>query len=272
MFFQINMKKVVAALLIILFPIFVFNMESSFKIASRPFLELSYGVQYLLNWVAEGVGSTTTQYLDLISIKKNNKNLLTELSKLKMKNVAYEELKLENERLKKMLDLKNTSSMTLEASTVISNDALSDSQTLTVSKGIENTITEEMGVIGLNGVIGRTLKVTKHRTQVLVLTDRFFVTEGLIQRSRQKLILEGSGDKTILAKHINANLDIQIGDLVVTSGNLNLFPKGLPVGVVENLVTSNAGLTKKAVIKPLTDLINVEELYIILNPGNPIDL
>ena len=184
-----------------------------------------------------------------------------------MSSAAYQEIKLENERLKRMLEIKERSSMSLLASTVVSEDLLSENQTLTIDKGAKNSLKEEMGVLGLNGVIGNILKVSSKRAQVLLLTDRFFVIEGVIQRSREKLIVEGTGDAFITARHIRASVDIQIGDLIVTSGGDGVFPKGLPLGIVDSIKVSNAGITKTAQVKPLADLFNAEELFIIINPG-----
>ncbi len=271
MFFQFNLKKVLAASAIILLPIILFNLESSMRIIASPFIETSYGIQNALGFVSQGVQDTTSKYLNLISIRKNNKFLLKEVSKLKMESVAYQELKLENARLKQLLELKEKSPMKLIASSVVSEDLLSENQTLTINSGTKEGIKEQMGVLGLNGVIGNVLKASSKRSQVLILTDRFFVIEGIIQRSREKLIIEGTGDILISAKHIRSSLDIQIGDLIVTSGNEGLYPKGLPIGVVQNIKISNAGITKTAAIRPLADLFNAEELFVIETPGKTLE-
>jgi len=267
MLFHFNFKKVLAAVSIVLFPIILFNLETSLKFASKPFVEMSYSLQKGLNYISDGVGGTTNKYVNLISIKKNNKRLLKEVSKLKMSSAAYQEIKLENERLKAMLKLKERNPMTLLASTVVAEDLLSENQTLTIDKGVREGLSEQMGVLGLNGVIGNILKASKKRAQVLLLTDRFFVAEGVIQRSREKLIIEGTGDLSITARHIRASIDVQVGDLIVTSGGDSIFPKGLPLGIVEDIKVSNAGITKTAQIKPLADLFNAEELFVITEPG-----
>lgn len=271
MFFHFNLKKVLAALFIILLPIILFNLETSLKVIASPFLEASYGVQKSLGFVSKGVADTTGKYTNLISIKKDNKNLLKEVSKLKMESVSYQELKLENARLKKLLSLKEKSSMKLIGSSVTSEDLLSENQTLTIDKGEKAGIYEKMGVLGLNGIIGGILKTSRKRSQVLLLTDRFFVVQGIIQRSREKVIIEGTGDLLISAKHMRSSLDIQIGDLIVTSGVEGFYPKGLPIGVVQNIKISNAGITKTAAIRPLADLYNAEELFVIEEPGETVE-
>ncbi len=267
MFFHFNFKKVLAVSAIIFSPIVLFNLESSLRIISSPFLEASYKVQSALSFISQGVEDTTSKYLNLISIKKNNKKLLKEASQLKMESVTYQELKLENSRLKKLLKLKEKSPMKLIASSVISEDLLSENQTLTINKGMKEGVKAQMGVLGLNGVIGNILKTSSKRSQVLILTDRFFVIEGLIQRSREKLIIQGTGDNLISARHLGLSLDIQMGDLIVTSGSGGIYPKGLPIGVVQNIKISNAGITKAAAIRPLVDLFNAEELFVIKSPG-----
>ena len=124
-----------------------------------------------------------------------------------------------------------------------------------------------MGVIGLNGVVGETLKVSKYKSQVLTITNHFFATEGIVQRSRERIIIEGDGDERLTAKHLPSEANILEGDLIVTSGSSGVFPKGLPVGTVTKIFATKSGITRTAEIRPLVDLKNTEEFFIILDPG-----
>lgn len=266
MFNGFDLKKLIAAIVLISSPILLFNIESSLKVIATPFLESAHALQRGLSFISSGIDSTANTYLNLISVKKLNRKLLRENSQLKMDQVFYQELLIENKRLMSMLNLREKASMKLEAATVVTEDILAERHSLNLSKGTNSGVKPHMGVLGLNGIIGETYKVTHKQVQVMSLLNRFFVVEGIIQRSRQKLILEGSGDNHLESRHIGADIDIQVGDLIVTSGSSGIFPKGLPIGVVETLNSTNSDVTQKALIKPLADIYNTEEFFIIINP------
>lgn len=270
MFFQFDLRKILALIAVLSLPVVLFNIENSLQKLASPFLEVSHGVQRGLNYLSLGVFESVNLYTNLISIKSQNKDLLKEVSKLKIEQVLYKEIKLENDRLKDLLELKKNSNMVLSAAVLSSKDILLNGKTLTLSKGSEDGIKKNMGVIGLNGVVGETIKVSKNRSQIIIITNHFFASEGTVQRSRDTIIVEGSGDKLLLAKHLSTNTDIQEGDLIVTSGASGVFPKGLPIGIVKSVIQTKSGITQQAEIKPLVDLQNTEEFYIIQDTGQQI--
>ena len=267
MYFQFDLRKILALLALISLPILLFNIEGGLKTAARPFVEIAHGVQAGLDYISLGVLESIGEYTNIISIKKLNRSLLKEVSELKIEQVLYEEIKLENERLKNLLKLKQNSSMNVLAAFISAQDILLDGRTLTLSKGHYDGVEEKMGVIGLNGVVGETLKVSKYKSQVLTVTNHFFATEGIVQRSRERIIIEGDGDDGLRAKHLPSEANVLEGDLIVTSGSSGAFPKGLPVGTVTKIVATKSGITRTAEIRPLVDLKNTEEFFIILEPG-----
>ena len=267
MFFQFELRKFLALLVLVSLPILLFNIEDGLKTAARPFVEIAHGIQEGLDYISLGVLESIGEYTNIISIKRLNRSLLKEVSELKIEQVLYEEIKLENERLKDLLELKQNSSMNVLATFLSAQDILLDGRTLTLSKGHNDGVSKKMGVIGLNGVVGETLKVSKYKSQVLTIANHFFATEGIIQRSRERVIIEGDGDGGLKAKHLPSEANVLEGDLIVTSGSSGVFPKGLPVGTVSKIIATKSSITRAAKIKPLVDLKNTEEFFIILDPG-----
>jgi len=267
MFFQFDLRKFIALIVIISLPVLLFNIEGGLKTAARPFVEISHGAQGALDYISLGFLKSIGEYTNIISIKKLNRSLLKEVSELKIEQVLYMETKLENERLRKLLELKQNSGMDVLAAFISAQDILLDGRTLTLSRGYDDDISKKMGVIGLNGVVGETLKISKYKSQVLTITNHFFATEGVVQRSRERIIIEGDGDSGLIAKHLPSEANILEGDLIVTSGSSGVFPKGLPIGTVTEIIATKSGITRKAEIKPLVDLKNTEEFFIILDSG-----
>ncbi len=268
MFFQFDLKKVFIGLAVLSLPFVLTNLEGSLKALGAPFVGTSYAFQASLNWISGGVQSTTSEYLNLISVKNTNRSLLKEVSRLRMEKVAYEEIKLENERFRRMLDFKEKSAISLLPSLVISKDSVSESLSLTINKGESQSVKRNMGVLGLEGVTGFINEVSNSYSRVLLVTDRFAAIEGLVQRSRAKGIIEGNGSGLLEMRHLNQNTDIQIGDLIVTSGQSNMFPKGLPIGIVENISKGSTGIIKTAYIRPRSELKDSEELFVVIKANN----
>ncbi len=268
-FFQFDLRKILAVLLLISLPIFLFNSEGGLTTAAKPFVEVAHGVQGGLDYISLGVLKSVSEYTNLISIKKLNRQLLKEVSELKIEQVLNREIKLENDRLRKLLKLEQSSPMKLLASFISAQDIILSGDTLTLSKGEHEGVKEKMGVVGLNGVVGETLKISRFKSQVLTITNHFFATEGIVQRSRERILIEGDGQNDLISKHLPFEAQILEGDLIVTSGSSGVFPKGLPIGLVKKIKKTKSGITKAATIKPLVDLKNTEEFFIIINPGNP---
>lgn len=268
MFFQFDLKKVFIGLAILSLPFVLTNLEGSLKALGAPFVGTAHVFQSGLNWISSGVQSTASEYVNLISVKNTNRTLLKEVSRLRMEKVAYEEVKLENERLRNMLSFKEKSSIALRPALVVSQDAISDSNSLTINRGSKHFIKRNMGVLGLEGVTGFINETSKNSSEVIMITDRFAAIEGLVQRSRAKGIVEGNGGDLLEMRHIDQDIDIQIGDLVVTSGESNMFPKGLPIGIVEEIVEDSAGIIKTAFVRPRSVLNDSEELFVVIKTNN----
>jgi rod shape-determining protein MreC len=66
-------------------------------------------------------------------------------------------------------------------------------------------------------------------------------------------------------KYLKRSDDVQVGDLIVTSGMNNIFPKGFPIGTVLSIEKSQYGMTQEVELKPVVDLTNLEEVFIVLN-------
>ena len=120
------------------------------------------------------------------------------------------------------------------------------------------------------GVVGRVLSVSGHTSKILLMWDSNNRLGGIVQRSRVQGIVEGDQESRFIMKYIEATADVKPGDLVVTSGEGGVFPKGLAVGTVTK-VTHRAGeLFQTATVTPAADFNRLEEVLVaVARPSGP---
>jgi rod shape-determining protein MreC len=181
---------------------------------------------------------------------------------------AMTELKLENQRLNQLLGFKQTNKMNLLAARVIGRDLLADHNTITVDRGLSHGVQKNMAALTIGGVVGYTFRVDKDSSQILLLTDRYAVIDAIVQRSRARGLVEGISRTNCRLRYLRRSDDVQVGDLIVTSGLFNVFPKGFPIGTVVAIDKSRYGMTQEVDVKPAVEPLNLEELFIVLNANH----
>ncbi|MFP5214123.1 MAG: rod shape-determining protein MreC, partial [Acidobacteriota bacterium] len=169
------------------------------------------------------------------------------------------------------LDFKGGFQAETVAAQVVVHDMTGWFQTLIIDKGIQDKIAPDMPVVNDEGVVGRILDVSDRHSRTLLITDPGSSVDCIIQRNRVRGILAGKDANSCILKYIRGNVDVQVGDLVITSGKDGLFPKGLRLGVVQGIIKDPVDLFQKIEVKPLVRLSALEELLIIKRDLRPPD-
>lgn len=270
-FFNIDLKKWLFVILALLLPLVTINMEQKpveSNWLSRPFLFLTSLVQDGLFNFSSGVKTTTSQYLNLLNVKKENSLLREQNSQLTARLQVHQELELENQRLRQLFDFRERTKMTLIAAQVIGRDLIIDHKTISINKGTQHGLKDGQAVITLNGVVGYVFRPQLTTSSVMLMIDRYAVADGLIQRTRASGSIEGRGTSSLSMKYIERTEDVQPGDIVVTGGLDNIFPKGFPLAIVENVERKTISISLKVDLKPLVDPRSLEEVFVVSNAAN----
>jgi rod shape-determining protein MreC len=270
-FLNFDLKKVLSFVFVLSLPLVSINMQRkpfSHGWYDKPFTFLASVTQSAFFSFSDGVRSNTQLYLDLINIKKENSQLKDENQKLLTLLESQNELTKENDRLSQLLDFKSHSKMELIAARVMSKDLVSDHNTIQINKGTHHGLKAGQAVITVGGVVGYVFKPGNFTSQVLLITDRYSVVDGLIARSRARGIVEGKNASTCVLRYVEKSEDVQPGDLVVTSGLDNIFPKGFPIAQVEAVENKTYSVSLKVELKPVVDPDKIEEVFVIMNAAN----
>jgi rod shape-determining protein MreC len=274
-FFNIDLKKIIMILIVLALPLVSINMQQRPQESnwlSRPFSFLASVAEETFYGFSAGVRGTTALYLDLINIKKTNADLTTKNGELLTRMAEMTELKNENGRLRGLLEFRQSTKMELVSAQVIGRDLVSsDHSTITINKGTQNGVKSGQAVITVNGALGYIYRPEALTAKIMLITDRYSVVDGVVQRTRAHGIVEGRTQSLCQLKYVEKTEDVKKGDLVVTGGLDNIFPKGFPGAVVDSVERKNFSVSLRVDLKPVVDPFKVEEVFVVSNAGN-IDL
>lgn len=176
----------------------------------------------------------------------------------------------EIEELKDALDLNRTLTEYKPINaTILSRNKSYWFNTITVDKGSSSGIKVDMAVVTKNGFVGKVSKVSKHSSEVKLITSadvNYKVSVSITTNDGDTYaILSGYNKKTNTVKvtGVDKNSDVQKGDVVLTSGLGGLFPRGIYIGTVESIVRDKYNLSKTLYIKTSQDFNNIHYVTIL---------
>ncbi|HSC56805.1 MAG TPA: rod shape-determining protein MreC [Nitrospira sp.] len=220
----------------------------------------------------QGISNMWQQYVALQSVEDENHRLRQEIEWLRGQNNQLREAASATQRLTTLLQFKEQALPTMIAAQVIGRDASNRYKSVIVNKGDSDGIQKDMGVITPSGVVGRVVKTTGATSVVLLVTDPNNAIAGLIQRTRDEGIVEGTLQGRAKLKYIPMLSAVKEGDYVVTSGLVGGFPRGLAIGTITGIAREEGALFQTAELAPEVDVNHVEEVLIIQAPhGQSVD-
>jgi rod shape-determining protein MreC len=219
---------------------------------------------------ARGIRDAWGSYVDLRGARAENEALRSRVAELEVRLQEQRTLAQWTERLQALLDLKPAVSAPTVAADVIAGYANPDMLTVTIDKGTDDGVQENMAVIAPTGVVGRVVgPVASHAARVQLLIDQNAAAGAVVERTRAGGMVVGhDGDPPLRLTLVSNLSDVQPGDLVVTSGADGIYPKGFNIGRVE---TSERGaqLYRDITVRPLADFRALEEVLVVLVPPRP---
>jgi len=190
-------------------------------------------------------------------LRKTNILLLSELSQLR-------EEKLENIRLRRLLGFKEkTNNYEFIPADVVGKTLVSPYNYIILNAGSNEGVEFNMPVISESGVVGKIMKVGKNYSVAMILYHKDFRASVKIQRTRVDGILGWEGGEFLSVFNVSKTMDVEVGDVVITSEYSTIFPPGFEIGVVAEIDNSVAGLFKVIKVKPAVDFTKIEEVFII---------
>jgi rod shape-determining protein MreC len=215
-----------------------------------------------------GVRGVWTNYLDLIHVRQQNKNLQAQLDALRLEEAGLAEDARQGQRLQALLRFREKYIYKTVAAQVIGTSGTEQSHVLFIDKGLKDGIAADMAVITPDGIVGKTRDVFEHTSQVLEISDATSGAGVIMVNSRIQGVLHGNSWGQPQIVNLSPDDRIKAGEPVVTSGGDSIYPRGLSVGTVEKVVQDPEGTLVNVLLKPAANLEKLEEVLVITNAGD----
>lgn len=203
-------------------------------------------------------------YLDWKNVRAENRRLREEIQQLRVEGLRVRETNNENRRLRRLLALQERLPLTTVSGEIIARDWGGWIRALTVNRGRGDKIPRMTAVISPDGLVGRVVQVRPGASIVQALTDPASTVGAHVVRTRTPGIVEGEPSGALRFKYMARDgAQIQVGDVLVTSGQGGLFPRGLPVGRVRSIDDRGSALFHYAILDPAVDFARVADVLLI---------
>lgn len=227
-------------------------------------------VQKVVYKINDKIKSGVSFILNFSEVKTENDMLTKRNIELENKLLEYEKLEKENERLRQVLDFKNSrDSYDYLGCNIIGYSGGSITQGYIIDRGQNDGLQKGMVVIAAEGLVGQVTTVDSNWAIVQSLTNENIAVSVTDNNSRDSSgILRGysEGKKESLTKVTNLPLDSEIkaGDVILTSGLGAVYPKDIRVGEVISVETDEVKVMKSAIVKPYVNFNKLEEVFAII--------
>ena len=221
-------------------------------------------VERVTHAIGSGAGHGWSDYIDLRHVRQQNKDLQQQIARMRIEDAAIAEDALQGRRLQAMLGFRESYVGSTVAAEVIGASGSEQTRVLTIDKGSRDGLRPDMAVITQDGVVGKLRDVFPTTSQVLEINDQSSGAGVVLATTRIRAILRGTLGGRVQIGNLTADSRIQPGEQVLTSGGDQVYPRGLPVGVVESIAPDPDHQPYTAIrVRPAVDLDRVEEVLVI---------
>lgn len=204
-------------------------------------------------------------YVKLRGAKEENEILKARLAQLQTEITSYREALIENRRLRQLLDVKKQQSGKAVLAHIIGCDIAPWRAVVTIDRGKRDGLCPDMPVLSQGGVIGKVIETSMSHSRVMLITDYQSRIAALVQRNRARGLLAGAGGTGCSLEYVEKGVDIEKGDVIITSGMDEVFPKGLLLGKVVFVKASDqSNLFQDIKVRPFADISRAEEVLVLL--------
>ncbi len=193
---------------------------------------VTYPLQMAASTPADVVRNATRYFGTLVDVQLENADLRRHQLGAGERLLRFEQLEQENQHLRELLQMSQRVQTKSIAADILYNAPDPFARKVILDRGTQQGVEAGLAVVDANGVIGQVTRVHPVQSEVTLLTDRNQSIPVSVVRNGVRGVLYGVGRGMLEMRHVLAEVDIQPGDRLVTSGLDGIFVPGLPVAVV----------------------------------------
>jgi rod shape-determining protein MreC len=218
--------------------------------------------------VTRALGRFYHNYVWMVGARRENERLQDAVHRLSLLNSSYDQIRQENLRLRRLVSLSETLPNETLGARVIARTPSFLANVIYVDRGSQDDVHVDAAVLSGHGIVGRTVLVSRHDSQVQLITNPDASVGVILANSRTPGVLRGSGDFLLDLNYISNTESVAVGDIVLSSGLDGIYPKGLAIGKVIDS-RKGKGVFRSIKVQPDVDLARLEEVLILLGQTKP---
>jgi rod shape-determining protein MreC len=230
-------------------------------------------VQSPVTTVTAGVNNYFQSFANLRSAQSENDQLKQRVQELEVEVKQKEDLAAENERLKSLLELKEQSKYKVLPARIIGRDPSVWFNSSIINRGSLDGVKLNMPVVTNGGLVGRVTAVSPLTAQVDLVTKEKSGLGGVVGElgaSNALGVVSGTGKRELVEMgYVPGSVEVKVGEIVYTSGQDGIYPAGLKLGEIIEVVSGSATVPHRILIKPSANLSAMQEVAVLLYEPPP---
>jgi rod shape-determining protein MreC len=211
-------------------------------------------------------------YVALVQVREENEGLRQKLARQEEENLQLREALVASGRLQRIAEMRDEFEIPMLPAELVGVDVSAWFRSALVDRGREDGVRSGMPVISDNGLVGLVTATSNSASKIMLLIDRQAAIDGVVQRSRARGIVRGARQDALSFEFTSREGDVEVGDLIITSGLGGVYPKGLRIGRVTAVSPSDSMMLQAAEVRPAVDFGRLEQIFVMLRRGQTMEL
>ncbi|MHA7880851.1 MAG: rod shape-determining protein MreC [Saccharospirillum sp.] len=221
-------------------------------------------VQSLIRLPSDMVEWSSRTFAERDELLEENRSLRSQLLVLQQKAQQLAVFQAENQRLRQLLDATPRFDASFLTAEMISVDPDPFTQQVIINRGAQDGVFVGQAVLDATGLFGQVIQVNSLSSRVLLVADANHAVPVQVNRNGMRSIVVGTGDlSTVEMEYVPDTADVQIGDLLITSGLAGRFPEGYPVAEVIAIERDRGEPFARIRARPLAQLSRSRNLLLV---------
>lgn len=269
--FVIRHKTVIAFVAFFLFCIISLSVQSTTFTLSIEGVGSAFltPFQKTYDYTQKGIHMLWAGFTELSDVREELKETQEKLRRYESINEELSEIKFENSRLRNLLAMSQRIEYDSIPATIISKDPDNWFRTIIINRGSNDGVQVNMPVVAFKGdqkaVVGKIIEVRGSLSRLIPVISPNMKMGVMLQESRTPGLMKGYSSNSSLSQvdYVNKTEKININDVIITSGQADIFPKGLIIGNVLKIIDLKTNSFKRLIVKPIIDYNEISEVFVI---------
>jgi rod shape-determining protein MreC len=220
--------------------------------------------------VVRPIGDAAGGIGEVFQVRAENDRLRRQVETLQERRRSTLDLERENEELRGLLEVRDRGQLETIAARTVALGPSNFEWTITIDVGSEQGVERDMPVINGDGLVGRVIQVTPHASRVLLTIDPNFGAAARVSRHGETGTIDGRGGDPLVFRPLDPEIDLEIGDEIVTSTYQGgVFPGGIRIGTVSAVDEVANRLAREFEVQPFVDFTRLHHVLVVV--GSPVD-